>query len=126
VVVPAVLKVHLRYLENAPHRLARNLFHVMLRHGRGLQKRQLVLARLVDVGVELFAMAAVLTRAASLQAPAGSQDLADLFCRQARRRIGHLHRELWRNDDGSVYSLAQGVLAGEYDWLEENILSTWK
>jgi hypothetical protein len=99
---------------------------MMLRHRQELQKRQLVLARLVDVGVELFAMGAVLSRAASPQAPTGAQEVADLFCRQARRRIDHLRRGLWRNDDGSAYSLARGVLTGEYAWLEENILSTWK
>jgi alkylation response protein AidB-like acyl-CoA dehydrogenase len=126
VAMPAALKGHLRYLKNAPRRLARDLFHMMLRHGQGLQKRQLVLARLVDVGVELFAMAAVLSRAASHQAPAGADELADLFCRQARRRIDQLRRGLRRNDDGKAYSLARGVLAGEYIWLEENILSTWK
>ena len=126
VAMPAALKGHLRYLENAPRRLARDLFHMMLRHRQELQKRQLVLARLVDVGVELFAMGAVLSRAASPQAPAGADELADLFCRQARRRIEHLRRGLWRNDDGKAYSLARGVLAGEYAWLEENILSTWK
>jgi hypothetical protein len=98
----------------------------MLRHGQGLQKRQLLLARLVDVGVELFAMAAVLSRAASPQAPAGAQELADLFCRQARRRISHLRRALHRNDDGRAYALARGVLDGEYTWLEENIFCSWR
>jgi alkylation response protein AidB-like acyl-CoA dehydrogenase len=126
VAVPAALKGHLGYLESAARRLARDLFHLMLRHGQGLQKRQLLLARLVDVGVELFAMAAVLSRAASPQAPAGAQVLADLFCRQARRRISQLRRALYRNDDGRAYALARGVLDGEYTWLEENIFCSWR
>jgi alkylation response protein AidB-like acyl-CoA dehydrogenase len=126
VAVPALLKGHLRYLENATRRLARDLFHMMVRHGQGLQKRQLVLARLVDGGVELFAMGAVLSRAAGPNAPAGAEELADLFCRQARRRIADRRRELFRNDDRRGYALARKVLAGEYPWLEENILCTWR
>jgi hypothetical protein len=124
--MPAALRGHLRYLESAARRLARDLFHMMVRHGQGLQKKQLVLARLVDVGVELFAMGAVLSRAASPLAPAGAQALADLFCRQARRRIGRRRRALCCNDDDRTYGLAQEVLEGEYPWLEENIFCSWK
>ncbi|HXV21947.1 MAG TPA: acyl-CoA dehydrogenase family protein [Desulfuromonadales bacterium] len=126
VAVPDALKGHRRYLESAARRLARDLFHMMVRHGQGLQKRQLLLARLVDVGVELFAMAAVLSRAASPQAPVGAPELADLFCRQARRRISALRRGLWRNDDGRAYALAREVLDGKYPWLEENIFCSWR
>jgi len=126
VAMPEALKGHQRYLDGASRRLARDLFHMMLRHGQGLQKRQLILARLVDVGMELFAVAAVLSRAASSQAPAGAQDLADLFCRQARRRIGQLRRGIYRNDDVDAHALARGVLDGEYPWLEENIFCGWR
>jgi hypothetical protein len=126
VAIPALLKGHLRYVESAARRLARDFFHMMVRHGRGLQKRQLVLARLVDTGVELFAMGAVLSRAASPRAPGGAQELADLFCRQARRRIGERRRGLWRNDDRNAYALARSVLDGEFPWLEENIVCTWR
>jgi hypothetical protein len=99
---------------------------MMVRHGQGLQKKQMVLARLVDVGVELFAMGAVLSRAGGPQAPSGAGELADLFCRQARRRIGSLRRAVYGNDDRRVYDLSRKVLEGEFPWLEENILCTWK
>jgi hypothetical protein len=124
--MPAALKGHRRYLERAARRLARDLFYMMVRHGRGLQKRQLVLARLVDVGVELFAMGAVLSRAASPQAPAGAPALADLFCRQARRRIDRRRRGLCGNDDVRAYEVARSVLDEEYLWLEENIFCGWR
>jgi alkylation response protein AidB-like acyl-CoA dehydrogenase len=120
------LRRHLRYVENASRRLARDLFHMMVRHGQGLQRKQMVLARLVDVGVELFAMGAVLSRAGGPQAPSGAEELADLFCRQARRRIGSLRRAVYGNDDRRVYDLSRKVLEGEFPWLEENILCTWK
>ncbi|WP_305046952.1 acyl-CoA dehydrogenase family protein [Geoalkalibacter sp.] len=124
--LPWPLKLHFWYLERAARRLARDLFHMMLRHRQGLQKRQRVLARLVESGAELFAMAAVLSRAVSAGAPPGADKLADLFCRQARRRLNGLHRAVYFNDDGRDYRLAREVLAGQYPWLRDNILSTWK
>ncbi len=124
--LPWNLKRHLWYVERSTRRLARDLFHMMVRHRQGLQKKQMVLARLVDAGAELFAMAAVLSRAASPDAPPDADQLADLFCRQAKRRITRLHWDVYCNDDRQAYRLAREVLAGRHGWLAENILCTWK
>jgi hypothetical protein len=123
---PAELQGHLRYLDKASRRLARDLFHMVARFGPGLQRRQMILARLVDAGAELFAMAAVLSRATSTSAPEGGTSLADLFCRQARRRVEGLRRLVYRNDDSLAYRAARDILAGNFSWLEENIVSAWK
>jgi alkylation response protein AidB-like acyl-CoA dehydrogenase len=123
--LPALLKGHLRFVERAARRLARDLFHMIARYQQGLQKKQLVLGRLVDTGAELFAMTAVLSHAASPLAPAGAEQLADLFCSQARRRVDSQHRAVYCNDDGQTYRLARTVLNGEYPWLRDNIVSTW-
>ncbi len=120
------LEGHMRYVERASRRLARDLFHMIVRHREGLQKKQLLLARLVDAGAELFAMAAVLSRASSPQAPAGSERLADLFCRAAKRRVDELHHGVYSNDDDFVYRTARQILEGSYPWLEDNIVSTWR
>jgi hypothetical protein len=98
---------------------------MMGRYQQGLQRKQMVLARLVDSGAELFAMAAVISRAASAREK-GAERLADLFCRQARRRLAALHRGVYCNDDAFAYKTARQFLDGEYAWLEENIVSTWK
>lgn len=124
--VPQGLGQHLRFVERASRRLARDLFHMIVVHREKLQRKQMVLGRLVDVGAELFAMAASVSRAASPQAPPGAARLADLFCRQARRRVVTLRRGVYCNDDRQTYRTAREVLDGEYPWLEENILSTWK
>ncbi|ORJ58310.1 acyl-CoA dehydrogenase family protein [Geothermobacter hydrogeniphilus] len=124
--MPGLLGRHLRFVANGSRMLARDLFHMMLLYRRGLQQKQAILARLVDIGAELFAMTAVLSRAASLHGPSGSEPVADLFCRQARRRIGVLHRAVYRNDDQFAYDRALDVLDGRYPWLEENIVSTWR
>ena len=123
--LPAPLAGHLRFVERATRRLARDLFHMIVVYRQGLQKKQQVLGRLVDSGAELFAMSAVLSHAVSPQAPVGAEQMADLFCRQARRRVRSQHRAVYRNDDERTYRLARSVLNGDYPWLRDNILSTW-
>jgi alkylation response protein AidB-like acyl-CoA dehydrogenase len=121
------LSRHLRYVERGARRLARGVFHAMLRYGPKLEYRQAVLFRLVDVGAELFAMAAVCARAQWLSRhdPAPGRravELADLFCRQARGRIEAKFRELGRNADTRAYRVAQEALAGEHRWLERGMV----
>src|SRR5438128_336724 len=121
------LAKHLRYVERAARRLARGVFHAMMRFGPKLEYRQAVLFRLVDVGAELFAMAATCARAQWLlkSDPAAGRravDLADLFCRQARGRVEAKFRELSRNADTRAYRLAQEVLQSEHRWLERGMV----
>src|SRR5437870_7822569 len=121
------LAPHLRYVERAARRLARGVFHAMMRFGPKLEYRQAVLFRLVDVGAELFAMAATCARAEWLRKsdPAAGRravDLADLFCRQARGRVDAKFRELSHNADTRTYRLAQEVLQSEHRWLERGMV----
>jgi len=124
--VNSKLKTHLRFVANSARKLARDLFHMMMRYRQGLQKKQMVLGRLVDFGAELFAMTASISRASSPQAPEGSVHLADLFCRQARRRIAELRRGIYCNDDKIAYSVSREILEGSFPGLDENIVSTWE
>src|SRR5262245_48230621 len=98
----------------------------MVRFGPKLEKRQSVLFRVVDIGAELFAMAAACSRARLLQkdpaAAQGALDLADVFCRQARRRVEDSFDGLFDNDDVATYRVAQDVLAGKHGWLEEGVV----
>ena len=48
--------------------------------------------------------------------------LADLFCRQARTRIQDRFRRLFRNSDAATYSVAQQVMEGTFDWVEEGLI----
>ena len=45
-------------------------------------------------------------------------ELADLFCRNARRKVRRLFRDLWRNDDVIKYGVGQRVLRGDHVWFE--------
>ncbi|MBX6331716.1 MAG: acyl-CoA dehydrogenase family protein [Gemmatimonadaceae bacterium] len=116
---------HLRYIERTTRKLGRAIFHAMVRLGPKLERRQMVLFRAVDVGAELFAMAATCSRALMLAraGDANAMDLADVFCREARLRIADHFRNLFGPNDGSLYRIAQRVLAGEYAWLEAGIVS---
>lgn len=125
-----LLYPHLKYVERAARRLARTLFHVMIRYQARLEKKQRILGRIVDMGTEIFAMAAVLSRAQMLYSRNRSDrtplELADVFCKRSRRRIRSFHRAVYLNDDVTEYGLAKKFLHGELKWLEEGIISTWR
>ena len=117
---------HVRYVDRSARKLSRTLFHAMVRFGPKLEKRQGVLFRLVDIGAELFAMSAACARAHAMRsaggAGAGAVDVADLFCRQARRRVDALFDRVFSNDDVATYRLAQRVLEDQKLWLEEGMV----
>jgi hypothetical protein len=118
------LAPQLRYARRASRRLARAMFHQMLRHGPRLEKRQLQLARFVDIATDLFAMSASIGRASRLaarQEAAGTMETAKLFCLQARRRIEANFRALRSNDDARARILARAIVAGERAWLERDV-----
>ena len=113
---------HLRYVERASRRLARSTFYGMSRWQGRLERKQRFLARIVDIGTELFAMTAACVRAQRDRADHTAVELADAFCRQARVRAEQRFDQLWHNCDDSDVTLARGVLDDRYTWLEEGIL----
>jgi alkylation response protein AidB-like acyl-CoA dehydrogenase len=121
------LAAHLRYVERASRKLARSTFYAMARWQGRLERKQGFLGRIVDIGAELFAMSATCVRA-QFDVSGGTgrdrraQELAALFCRQARLRVEALFAELWSSTDAADSALARQVLGGRYTWLEEGIL----
>ncbi|MBD0292573.1 MAG: acyl-CoA dehydrogenase family protein [Jiangellaceae bacterium] len=118
------LAPHLRYVERASRRLARQTFYGMARWQGGLERRQGFLARVVDIGAELFAMAASCVRAQMLQQEGNVRagQLADIFCRQAKLRAERLFDALWHNTDVADETLARAVLDGAHVWFEADVL----
>ncbi|MDR0786581.1 MAG: acyl-CoA dehydrogenase family protein [Gemmatimonadota bacterium] len=115
-----------RYIERGSKKLARNMFYAMSRYQAKLERKQALLGRFVDIGAELFAMAATCVRADALRAQGGPEGekavrLASIFCRQARMRVDNLFHQLFNNVDASTYRFAQEVLRGEHAWLEEGV-----
>jgi len=120
------LAPHLRYVDRRARKLARSIFHAMLRFGPRLERKQGVLGRIVEIGAELFVMSVACLRARRLveEDPDDRSplELADLFCRHARRRVESRFDRLFSNDDPATYRLAQRALEGRYAWLEEGVV----
>ncbi|MFN8118377.1 MAG: acyl-CoA dehydrogenase family protein [Micropruina glycogenica] len=112
----------LRYVERTTRKLARSIFYGMGRWQGAMERKQAFLGRVVDIGAELFAMTAACVRAkAERQSRPGGVQLADLFCDQARVRIGALFTALWSNTDDADDAAAKDVLAGQYAFVESGI-----
>ncbi len=112
----------LRFVERTTRKLARSIFYGMGRWQGAMERKQAFLGRVVDIGAELFAMTAACVRAkAERQSRPGGVQLADLFCDQARVRIGALFTALWSNTDDADDAAAKDVLAGQYAFVESGI-----
>ncbi len=122
------LAPHLRFVERMSRKLARQVFHGMVVHGPRLQNKQAFLFRLVDIANELFAMAASVSRAHAMRSAKRDDcddavHLADLFCRQSRRKVKRLFQDLWSNDDVLLYRSARRLLETEQPWTEAGVYS---
>ena len=121
------LATHLRYIDHTARRLARAQFHAMMRYQGGLERRQMVLFRFVDVAAELYAMSAAVVMAQAMVTKSAADstpvELADHFCNGARRRVENAFRAVGDNDDVAGYALARRVFAGEVTWLEAGVFN---
>jgi len=128
--VPADMHPHLAgpmaEVAGLSRRLARTLFHQMVRHGVKLEKRQVQLARIADIGADLFALAATCVYAQKLlqdgEPAAKVFMLVDDFHAQARLRIDRKFQDIGHNADDHGYALAQQVINGEHQWVERGIV----
>lgn len=120
------LATHMRFVNRASRKLARNLFHAMIRFGPRLEKKQSVLFRMVEIGAELLAISSACARAQMLlkkdPANRGPVRMADVFSRHSRRKVRQLFGSVFTNDDDRTYKLAQSILKGEQTWLEEGMV----
>jgi len=121
------LAPHLRFVERSCRKLARESFHGMAVYQAKMERKQGFLFRAVDVVMELFAMSAALCRARAMvdeRHPEAQQavELADLFCRNSRRKVQRLFRDVWRNDDALKNRVAASVMTGKHAWLEDGVL----
>lgn len=96
-------------------KLARRLFHAMLRHGPKLEKKQVQLGRFVEIGAELFAMTAAMGYASHLVG-SGKGDREDLvatvrfFNKSTRGKIADLFRGVRSNADAEGYRIAKAMI----------------
>ncbi|HUJ13384.1 MAG TPA: acyl-CoA dehydrogenase family protein [Thermoanaerobaculia bacterium] len=111
---------HMQFIERTSRHLSRSIFHAMMRYQAKLERKQMVLFRIVDIGTDLFAMAASISYAAMLakKGQTNAMDLADVFCREARMRIDANFHNLFTDHDDAAYRLVLKLLKGEYDWFK--------
>ncbi|MGH7739588.1 MAG: acyl-CoA dehydrogenase family protein, partial [bacterium] len=117
---------HMRYVESTSRKLARTLFHQMIKFGPKLERRQMILGRLVEIGTELFAMTAACAKVLALEKQnadaTGPRELADLFCREAKLRIHAYFDGVACNADVAESKVAAKVLDHQFEWLEKGIM----
>jgi hypothetical protein len=81
------------------------------------------------VGVDLFAMAASLAYAEYLvgQKPEDQspQELADLYCANARDRIAANFRAVKNNHNAKFRSVADSIMEGKYGWMSTDIVEDY-
>jgi alkylation response protein AidB-like acyl-CoA dehydrogenase len=117
------LAEYFQFVNSYAHVLARKIIYYMGKYQQNLEKKQLILARLVDIGTLLFVMAATTSYAKGLvdKKPGDKTpiDLAHHFNKSAIHQIKHLFHELDDNVDRSINKLAPLVLDNKIQWLEE-------
>lgn len=120
------LSGHMAFVESSTRRLARGIFVKMLLYQKKLESKQNILNRFIDIGTELFAMAAACSYAERLLKDGESKNnavpLADLFCRRGRLQIQRLFSDITVNSDREIKSIARKLLAGDYAWMENDII----
>ena len=121
------LAPHVRFIERRCRKLARESFHGIVAYQAGMERKQGFLFRCVDIVMELYAMAASLSHARALLAehhPDAERagELADLFCRTARRRVQRLFVDLWSNDDARKNRLTADVMKGDHRLLADGLV----
>jgi hypothetical protein len=122
----ADLRPHLRYAASTSKRLARGLFHAMMRFGPKLDREQLLLSRFCGIATELFAISATCSYAQHKieggEPAAEVLSVAGYFCRSARMRIDHHFAGTSENADRAGYDLTQELLAGKHESLRTGIV----
>ena len=121
------LAKHLRYVDRRSRKVARQTFYAMGRWQAKMEYKQAFLGRIVDIGAELFAMAASCSRAEMIRKEdpergEAAYELAEAFCVQSRIRIEEAFDRLWTNSDNVDRALSNRVLEGNYTWLEDGVI----
>ncbi len=116
---------HLVFCAKTCKRLARRLFHTMAKYQAKLEYEQILLGNFVEIGTHLFVMAASLAFAEHLLAKNPNdqtpQELADLFCKNARQHIDAQFRAVKKNHNYLYRKVAKNLMDGKYAWLANDI-----
>ncbi len=117
------LAKHLRFAERASRRLARSVFHAMVRYQASLERKQALLFRTVDIAMEIAVLCATVVRTQALidardERAGQTVRLADAFARDARQLIEDRFAALWSNHDDAKRRTGHAVLDGDFRFVE--------
>ncbi|MEO7064574.1 MAG: acyl-CoA dehydrogenase family protein [Dokdonella sp.] len=116
------LRTVARTYEKYAVELSKSSDALLRRYGKKVADRQHALKRVADIAIDLFVGLCTLSRADTLvqQSHAAADEavsIAEIFTRQARRRMARNVRGLDRNEDEAIEQLAGAVLTqGGYMW----------
>jgi alkylation response protein AidB-like acyl-CoA dehydrogenase len=117
-----------RFVEQKGRELARKTLLITAHHRQRLAPKQLLMKRLVQASMNLFAMEAMLWYGSQkeIQEREMSQSLLTYFCSRVKEEFEptpllSLRTSFW-NDDTTVYCLAKDILSGKAEWLEDGIV----
>ncbi|HUN21616.1 MAG TPA: hypothetical protein PK299_00630 [Anaerolineales bacterium] len=101
----------------------------MLKFGPKLDREQMVLKRLVDIGMEVFAITATLSYAQHVienekRDAKSVLTMVDYFVAESKERVRENFRGLSHNNDRQGYKLSKTMLEGDLAWLEEGIVAS--
>lgn len=112
---------HVMYVARTSKRLARKMFHTMAKYKQKLEREQLILQAFVDIGTDLFAMAATLARAEhelkNRPHDDDLQNMIDLFCTNARQRIKENFKTVKQNTGKACYKMSTAFMEGNFEWM---------
>ena len=111
------LTSYVRYVRRRSKKLARTLFHCMLRHGPGLDKQQLTLSRLTEIGSELYVITSAVLKADMMiknheDATKVLQVVDNVFV-NSKEKIDSNFKSVWFNNDTKNYKFGRKVLDGD-------------
>lgn len=117
---------HLAYTARTCKKLARTLFHTMGKYQKKLEFEQILLGNFVDIGVDLFVMGATLANAEAISARnpeegKQAQQLADLFCKNARERIAKNFEAVKSNHNRDFNKVTDNLMAGKFRWMVKDV-----
>lgn len=118
------LSKYMVFAEKNSHRLAREIFVAMAKYQQNLERKQMLLGRLMEIGTDIFAITATCSYAVSLKdkSEGSSMELADYFCQIAQRRIENNFASLSDNDDKGANRLAKDIIDKKFRWLEKGVV----
>lgn len=113
------------FVERASRRLARTIFYVLLIHRQALRDDQGRQNRIEMIGEDLLVIATTALHAEAQDRSAEHPevwDLAEESFREAKERLTHNLRGLFRNQDAVVAAIGEKALSGRYSALTHGII----